>query len=194
MRYISIDPATKSIAVCCIDLQDKDLNGFDQSIRSLSKCDVISAFAIDLAPSKLNKDITTLERVKLINTFVESYVTPLIIDNTTIIIEDQIGTTKTYVSFIALISALIKYNVTIIKPSKKNQLTIGGNSITDFYKKYIIFFKREYVFLLYFILTFPFSLSAKTSSRVVISFLITITLPFFISSVFNGSSTFSPTG
>lgn len=136
MRYISIDPATKSIAVCCIDLQDKDLNGFDESITSLSKCNVISAFAIDLAPSKLNKNITTLERVKLINTFVENYVVPLIDDNTKIIIEDQIGTTKTYVSFITLLSTLVNHNIIIIKPSKKNQLTIGGNSITDFYKKY----------------------------------------------------------
>ena len=128
MRYISIDPATKSIAVCCIDLKDKTDKFEDYN--------VIEAFAEDLAPSQLNKNITTLQRVKLIHKFVQMRVKPLITENTTILIEDQIGTTKTYVSFITLLSTLVEENVIIMKPSLKNQLTIGGHSITEFYKKY----------------------------------------------------------
>ena len=136
MRFIGIDPATKSIAVCCMEIKDKDLKGFDQSKASLNKCKIISAFAVDLAPGILNKDINTIDRTKMIRKFVEEQIIPLIVDDTKIIVEDQIGTTKTYSSFIALLTMLNNYNIEIIKPSKKNQLTIGGNAITTFYQKY----------------------------------------------------------
>ena len=137
MRIISIDPATKSIALCCMDLIDKD--GFMLNTDSLTnKIKMVGVNAVDLAPGTKNDDIPILERVKLANEYVKKHIKPLIEDknNTVILIEQQIQTTKTFVPYITLISMLADYKIVIIKPALKNQLSLGGHMIGHFYKNY----------------------------------------------------------
>ena len=134
MRYISIDPATKSIAVSCINIS----NGFDPyDDTTYDKCHIECIWAEDLAPGKNSDNIDPLTRARLVKRFITEKISSYITDDTTILIEDQIHTTKTYVSYVTLLTCLSDYNVIIMKPSLKNQLTIGGHKIGDYYKKHM---------------------------------------------------------
>lgn len=140
MRYISIDPATKSIAISCINVND----GFDPYDESTyNKCHIEHMWAEDLAPGKNSDNIDPLTRARLVKRFVTEKIVPYITDedaegmNTIILIEEQIHTTKTYISYVTLLTCLSDYNVVIMKPALKNQLTIGGHKIGDYYKKHM---------------------------------------------------------
>lgn len=135
MRYISIDPATKSIAVSCINA-NKGFDPYDET--TYNKCHIEHIWAEDLAPGKNSDNIDPLTRTRLVKRFVTEKVVPYITDKdeTTILIEEQIHTTKTYVSYVTLLACLSDYNVVIMKPALKNQLTIGGHKIGDYYKKH----------------------------------------------------------
>ena len=132
MRYISIDPAVKTIAVAVIDYHGSQDNSIYSSLQ------VIYTETADLAKGRKNEDISDLERCKLIHDFMTRiYDQWYLPESTTTLIEKQISGTPTYICFISIINVAISRNAgpTIAIPTHKNRLTIGNLKLSDFYKK-----------------------------------------------------------
>ena len=128
MRYISIDPATKSIAVAILDVNSK----------SLADISVVHTTTANLCGAKSNDGVDDIDRCKMITNFMKDiYSEWLIPDHTTTLIERQISGTPTYICYISIINSALHHqaNPTTIQPALKNKLTIGELKLSDFYKK-----------------------------------------------------------
>ncbi len=127
MRYISLDPATKSIAVAVVD------------VANYSISQVIATITTDLAPEKNSKEISDLHRIELLTAHTVNIFDKFATndDDVTLLIEKQISGTDTYICFITIltVATMRKIKTVIIDPAKKNQLTINGFKVSDFYKK-----------------------------------------------------------
>lgn len=125
MRYISLDPATKSIAIAVVDV--------DEASKTFTN--VVATLTTDLAYGTRSKDISDLQRVGLITNHITEVFNKF--EPTTLLIEKQISGTDTYICFVTILTlaTMRKINIVIIDPSKKNQLTINGLKVSDFYKK-----------------------------------------------------------
>lgn len=134
MRYISIDPATKSIAIIVIDYNNSKISPDDYDTFNNMK--VVMTDTTDLAPGIANDKIIELERIKLTVNHLDNVVKPYITEDTTVLVEKQISGTQTYINFVALCTYFIMsgVNVTHIAPTYKNTLSIGGERIN--YRKY----------------------------------------------------------
>lgn len=126
MRYISVDPATKSIAVIILDHNGERITTDDcMSLKNLS---VIWTDTKDLAPGTKNNSIEELERIDLMISYLNKNLLPYIRTNDTVIIERQISGTKTYINYITLSTyfRMKGLQVVPIAPTLKNTLSIGG--------------------------------------------------------------------
>lgn len=134
MRYISIDPATKSIAIAIIDYDGEVLDPNDMDTFKYLK--VISTMTKDLAEGVRNDSIADLERIRLTIECLDSLVMQYVTGNTTVVIEKQISGTKTYINYITLCTFFTLKGVPVVPvaPTGKNTLTIGGEKPN--YKKY----------------------------------------------------------
>ena len=135
-RYISIDCATKSIAVSILEYNGKLIDLSD--LTTILNLSVIKTITRNLAPDKANNKITEIERVNLIREFIDSEIIPLTTSNTIVLLEKQIATTPTYICYISLMTLLLSRDLTvkIIAPTYKNQLSIGDEKIGKYLQKY----------------------------------------------------------
>ena len=142
---VSIDVALKSLAICIIDVStENDISVFDiNSPETYKNINILYNFTENLCTHKKVKELSNLDIVRLISTFINNKIIPIIDaavgknqhSMLTILIEKQISGTQTYISFITLLTLLQNYNIKIINPGFKNKLEIGGFTIVDGYKK-----------------------------------------------------------
>ena len=133
-RYISIDVATKSMAVSIIDYNNEGLDLTDK--ESFKNLKIIRTYTENLAPNRSNSSIDEIERVTLVNNFFKDNLLQYVTENTIILLEKQIATTPSYICYITLISSAInkKLNVKIIAATRKNQLAIDDEKIGKYFK------------------------------------------------------------
>ena len=133
MRYVSIDPATKSIAILIIDYNKNKI--FLDKLETLSNIDIVFTSTINLASEISNNKLDELDRINLLTDHLNTVIKPYLTEDTTILIERQISGTPTYIIYIALCTYFIIHNmkVSYIAPTLKNTLSIGGCKI-DFRK------------------------------------------------------------
>jgi hypothetical protein len=134
MRYISIDPATKSIAILVIDYNNSKI--LPDEIDTFSNIKIVMTDTTDLAPGIPCKGIKDLDRIDLVVKHLDKIIKPHITDDTLVVIEKQISGTDTYICFVALCTYLRINNTKmyIIAPTFKNTLSIGGERLN--YRKY----------------------------------------------------------
>ena len=134
MRYISIDPATKSIAVVILDHNGEKIT--TEQCSSLKNLDIIFTDTTDLAPGIKNNSIEEVERINLMINYLNKTIAPYIRDGDKVIIERQISGTKTYINFITLCTYFRLKNMEVIPiaATLKNTLSIGGERPD--YRKY----------------------------------------------------------
>mgnify|MGYP003683072747 CR=1 FL=1 len=135
-RYISIDCATKSIAVSVIEYNKEHIDL--QKPETLSNLKVIKTMTKNLARNRANASISEVQRVKLINDFVEAELDQYIDKEVVILLEKQIATTPTYICYIALMSLFVQRDLKVITiaPAFKNQLVIADEKIGKYLQKY----------------------------------------------------------
>lgn len=134
MRYISVDPATKSIAFLITDYNKTPID--IENLDTLINIDIVDTITRDLAPGVRNDSLDEMDRIDLLLNFLDKNIKEFITDDTTLLIERQISGTKTYIMYVALCTYFImsKVKVKYIHPTKKNTLTIGG--FKPDYRKY----------------------------------------------------------
>ena len=138
IRYISIDCATKSLAISIVEYNNKCINL--ENINTLGNLKIIKTLTKDLIPGKLNKDINEIERVSVLCKYINDELIPYI-DNCDlpilVLIEKQISTTPTYIIYITLMTIFVQKNikVDIISATRKNQLVIGDEKIGKYLKQ-----------------------------------------------------------
>lgn len=128
-RFISIDVATKSLAVSVVDYNMESLDLRDKnSFKNLS---IVKTYTVNLAPGQLNATIEEVDRILKITNFFNENLVEYFSDNTTILLERQIATTPSYICYIALITLALDKNINVktIAATRKNQLTIDDEKI-----------------------------------------------------------------
>jgi len=134
MRYISVDPATKSIAFLIADYNKTPID--IENLDTLINIDIVITITRDLAPGVRNDSLDEVDRITKITKFLDENIKQFITDDTTLLIERQISGTKTYIMYVALCTYFVMNNVKVvyIHPTKKNTLSIGG--FKPDYRKY----------------------------------------------------------
>lgn len=127
MKILSIDVAIKSLAISLVD--GISINKEDQGNDLIWKdINVLKNWTIDLIPGKKIADISIMERINKTSDFLEHEIIPLLKEDSSIIIlvEEQLKTTPTYVSYITILTVLRHHTIKIRGGSIKNRLSIGG--------------------------------------------------------------------
>ena len=134
-RYISIDVATKSLALTIAEHNDETINL--QNPETLSNLLIIKTITKNLAPNRANNTLSEIERVTLMRNFVNEELLQYATEDTIILLEKQIATTPTYICYITLMSIFIDKDFTVltIAPTFKNQLVIGDEKIGKYLQK-----------------------------------------------------------
>uniref|UniRef100_A0A6C0LJB3 Mitochondrial resolvase Ydc2 catalytic domain-containing protein n=1 Tax=viral metagenome TaxID=1070528 RepID=A0A6C0LJB3_9ZZZZ len=134
-RYISIDVATKSLAISIIDYNSIPLNLRDKN--SFKNLKVIKTITKDLAPGEANNSISEMRRISLITKFIKNELLKYIDDKTIILIERQIATTPTYIVYISLMTLFIERDIKVetIMATRKNQLVIDEERIGKYLRQ-----------------------------------------------------------
>lgn len=135
-RYISIDCATKSIAISVIEYNNKAIDL--KTPETLQNLNVIKTITRNLAPNRQNGSIGEVERVSLVHLFIKNEIETLLSDTTIILLEKQIATTPTYICYITLMALFIEKNIKVITiaPTYKNQLVFGEEKIGKYLQMY----------------------------------------------------------
>lgn len=126
MRYISVDPATKSIAIAIVDYNEQKIDIND--CKTLKNLSIVWTDTKDLAPGVKNNSIEDVQRIDLMIKYLVDNVLSFIREGDTVIIEKQISGTKTYINYISLCTFFRTKNLNVIPISAtlKNTLSIGG--------------------------------------------------------------------
>lgn len=134
MRYFSIDPATKSIAIIAIDYNNSKISPDDY--KTFNNIKVVMTDTTDLAPGIANDKIIESERISLTINHLDKIVKPYLTEDTVVLIEKQISGTQTYINFVTICTyfTINKVSISIIAPTFKNTLSIGGEKLN--YRKY----------------------------------------------------------
>lgn len=142
MRVLSIDVATKSLAISYV--QCPDTKTFKEEWEDIW---VVKNWTVDLIPGRPSSTVGDLERVRVASTFTEKEILPVLEEHpdTIILIEEQLKTTPTYIVYITLLCLLRQYhkNIHIRGGSIKNKLSIGGIRKEDAYTKTIDKYKAN---------------------------------------------------
>ena len=141
MRIVSIDIALKSLAIIVVDV-DLDKFKIDNS-DTYHNVEVIHSLTANLAPNTHISDINTMDIIRLIANYINDNIVSLIDSTTTVLVEKQIPSTPSFISYISALTVLQGYDVHIINPAMKNQLNIGGHTIAQAYEKTISSYKAN---------------------------------------------------
>ena len=136
-RYISIDVATKSMAMSIVEHNGEPLNMRNKN--SFKNLTIIKTITKNLAPNENNAYISDIDRVLKVNQFFQDYISEYITDDTIILLEKQISTTPSYICYIALLSLALNsksQSVQTIAAARKNQLVIDDEKIGKYLRKY----------------------------------------------------------
>lgn len=154
--FLSFDCATKTFAYILIKVNFNQLfvniqeviklvkqlenkiqnNGYSEDVEQMiNKLDnktkfaieIITGNCIDLIPGIANKDIDTVERVKIVSEYTKNEIFPLIKDIPTdqlnVLVEFQMShNTQSKVVSIALLALFSEYELCLVNPSLKNKL------------------------------------------------------------------------
>lgn len=166
--YLSFDCATKTFAYvlvkintsyCLKDIISKiniilnSINNFEENKKKelIEKFNerfndvitIISSDCVDLIPNKNNKDINTVERVKIVTKYVNENIFPLLKDINndllSILIEFQMShNTQSKIVSIILITLFSNYDkIILIKPTLKNKISLNDEGkYSNFISKY----------------------------------------------------------
>ena len=134
-RYISIDVATKSLAVSIIDYNNLPIDLEDKD--TFKNLTIIKTITKDLAPGRSSSSIKEIDRVSLIKEFYTNELSKYITKDTTALIEKQISTTPTYIVYIALLTLFINDSVDVqtIAATYKNQLVVEDECIGKYLRQ-----------------------------------------------------------
>ncbi|VVB71255.1 Uncharacterised protein [uncultured archaeon] len=137
-RILSFDCATKTFAFCLIEIDLDNVLSMELTIPSIQKC--ISKFECDVInffPDKQDKDITILERIKAVRTFLSRF--DNLPNDTHIYVEYQMGANMK-ANIVADVILTYFYNfidVKLVPPTLKNKIKLcSGGGYSDFTKKY----------------------------------------------------------
>lgn len=108
----------------------KIINKIDSNTNDIIQ--IITCNCIDLIPGIANKDINTVERVKIVSNYTKNEIYPLISeipkDDLNVLIEFQMShNTQSKIVSIALLSLFSDYNLFLVNPSLKNKLNFTEN-------------------------------------------------------------------
>lgn len=169
--YLSFDCATKTFAYILVKINYQHLfvntselkkalnyikdcitagNMSDDIMTMLNKIDnntkyaitILSGDCVDLIPNIANKDIDTVERIKLVSSYVKQSVLPLIehipISDVSVLVEFQMShNTQSKVVSIALLALFSDYELCLVNPSLKNKLYFTDvGKYSNFAEKY----------------------------------------------------------
>lgn len=101
------------------------LNKID--IKTKNAIEIITGNCIDLIPGISNKDITTVERIKIVSNYTKKEIYPIIKDipndDLSVLVEFQMShNTQSKVVSIALLSLFSEYDLHLVNPSLKNKI------------------------------------------------------------------------
>jgi len=104
---------------------EKMINKLDNKTKFA--IEIITGNCIDLIPGIANKDINTVERVKIVSEYTKNKIFPLIKnipkDQLSVLVEFQMShNTQSKVVSIALLSLFSEYELCLVNPSLKNKL------------------------------------------------------------------------
>ena len=135
VRFISIDVATKSLAVSVVDYNEKSLDLCDKN--TFKNINIVKTYTVNLAPGILNAAIDEVDRVSRVRNFFADEVTKYFNDNTIILLEKQIATTPSYICYITLIALSLDKGLKVktIAATRKNQLAIGDEVIGKYLRE-----------------------------------------------------------
>lgn len=185
--FLSFDCATKTFAFILLKINFKYLfidhmllkefllfiiqsKTYEQHIDNINKLDNITKNAItclkydcvDLFPDKENKNIKTIERIKIMINYVKKNIFPCIIniehDSLNIVIEFQMSfNTQSKIISIALITLFNDYKIYLVYPSLKNKIffhnSLQHNLFLEKYTNYVANKKHTIENFKYFIKT-----------------------------------------
>lgn len=131
--FIDISEVTKIVKLLEHKLQN---DGYSEDIeKMINKIDnktrfaieIITGNCIDLIPGIANKDIDTIERVKIVSEYTKNEIFPLIkdipIDQLSVLVEFQMShNTQSKVVSIVLLALFSEYELCLVNPSLKNKL------------------------------------------------------------------------
>jgi hypothetical protein len=97
------------------------------NIKTKNVIEIITGDCIDLIPGIKNKDITTVERIKIVSNYTKNNIFPIIKDipkdDLSILVEFQMShNTQSKIVSIALLTLFSDYELCLVNPSLKNKL------------------------------------------------------------------------